>query len=131
MNEDVNYYTVRFLDWDGTVLKTQQVEEGKAATAPADPVREGYTFIGWDKDFSSITENTEVTALYEENTPAGLIGDVNLDGVVDATDGLLIMRHSMAILTLTGQALANGDVNGDGFVNATDALLVMRIVVGA
>ena len=40
------YYTVTFKDWDGTVLSTQSVLEGTAATAPADPTREGYTFTG-------------------------------------------------------------------------------------
>ena len=47
--------TVTFLDWDGTVLKTQQVEVGTAATAPADPTRNGYNFIGWDVDFHADT----------------------------------------------------------------------------
>lgn len=42
------YHTVNFYDWDTTLLKTQQVEHGKNATAPDVPVRDGYRFIGWD-----------------------------------------------------------------------------------
>ena len=61
------YFTVTFLDWDGTVLKTEQVEQGKSATAPAAPTREGYTFKGWDKDFSNVQSDLTVTALYEQN----------------------------------------------------------------
>ena len=61
------YFTVTFLDWDGTVLKTEQVEQGRSATAPADPTREGYTFNGWDKDFSNVQSDLTVTALYEQN----------------------------------------------------------------
>ena len=61
------YFTVTFLDWDGTVLKTEQVEQGRSATAPADPTREGYTFTGWDKDFSNVQSDLTVTALYEQN----------------------------------------------------------------
>ena len=57
--------TVTFVDWDGTVLKSQQVEVGTAATAPANPARNGYNFIGWDVDFSNITEDITVTAQYE------------------------------------------------------------------
>ncbi len=61
-------YTVRFKDYDGTVLKTQEnVEYNTSATAPDDPTREGYTFTGWDKTFTNITANTEVTAQYAIN----------------------------------------------------------------
>ena len=60
-------YVVTFVDWDGTVLASVGVAAGQAATAPADPTREGYTFIGWDKDFSSVIEDMTVTALYQIN----------------------------------------------------------------
>ena len=58
-------YTVTFKDHDGTVLKTETVEEGKAATAPTAPTREGYTFIGWDKAFANVTSDLVVTAKYD------------------------------------------------------------------
>lgn len=61
------YYNVRFVDWDGTLLKVESVEEGKDATAPEVPTREGYTFIGWDTDFTNVHSDLTVTALYEEN----------------------------------------------------------------
>ena len=60
-----NLRTVTFVDWDGTVLKTESIEIGTSATAPADPVRNGYNFIGWDGDFSNVTEDVTITALYE------------------------------------------------------------------
>lgn len=58
-------YTVTFKDWDGTTLNTQTVEEGSAATAPSNPTRDGYNFIGWDKAFSNVTSNLTITAQYE------------------------------------------------------------------
>ena len=57
-------YTVIFKDHDGTVLKTETVESGNSATAPEDPTREGYIFIGWDKAFDNITEDIVVNAEY-------------------------------------------------------------------
>ena len=59
-------YTVTFLGHDGTVLSTQTVSEGKSATAPEAPSREGYLFEGWDKDFSAVKEDLTVTARYRE-----------------------------------------------------------------
>lgn len=63
----LTYYSVTFKDWDGTILKIEQVEEGASATAPENPTREGYTFIGWDKNFSNVQSNLVVTAQYQKN----------------------------------------------------------------
>ncbi|MBP5584104.1 MAG: InlB B-repeat-containing protein, partial [Bacteroidales bacterium] len=63
-------YTVTFVDYDGTTLKTEEVEEGKSATAPDAPTREHYTFKEWDTDFSNVTSDLTVTAVYEENAKA-------------------------------------------------------------
>ncbi len=61
------YYTVTFKDWNGQILNTQTVTEGASATAPPNPTRDGYTFVGWDKGFTNITSNLEVIAQYEKN----------------------------------------------------------------
>ncbi len=70
--EKINY-TVVFKDYDGKVLKSEEVPYLDGATAPAAPTeaghREGYTFTGWDKDFSSVTQAMTVTAQYKVNTP--------------------------------------------------------------
>ena len=78
------YYTVTFKDWDGTVLSTQQVLEGTAATAPADPTRTGYTFTGWDVAFNNITADTVVTATYTINSYKLTINYVDTEGNVVA-----------------------------------------------
>ncbi len=58
-------YTVKFLV-DGKVIDTQEVEEGKSATAPSDPKKDGYEFKGWDKDFTNVTSDLETNAVFEE-----------------------------------------------------------------
>ena len=65
----VTKHTVTFKDWNGSVLKTQSVFHGGAATAPANPTRTGYTFTGWDKAFTNVTANLVVTAQYVQNEP--------------------------------------------------------------
>ena len=57
-------YTVTFVDYDGTILGTDKVHYGTAATAPEDPTREGYNFAGWDTDFSNVTDDLTITATY-------------------------------------------------------------------
>ena len=57
-------YTVTFVDFDGTQLKEESVNSGRPATPPSDPVREGYAFAGWNKEFSEIRRDTKVTAEY-------------------------------------------------------------------
>ena len=66
--EVINKYTVTFKDFDGRVLKTQMVEYSSSATAPVNPTRENYAFIGWDVNFSNITADLIVTATYSVST---------------------------------------------------------------
>ena len=111
----VTTYTVNFVDYDGTVLKTQTVESGKSATAPADPTRDGYTFTGWDKDFSNITGDLTVTAQYEASNVATLTvgteyaeaGDTRVDLMVGVENnpGLISLKIKLeyddTVLTAT------------------------------
>ena len=46
------------------IIDTQTVEEGKAATSPAVPYKDGFRFSGWDTDISSITLDRTVSAVY-------------------------------------------------------------------
>lgn len=66
---DVDTFTVTFKDGE-KVLETQTVEYEAAAIAP-DTARlsppEGMHFANWDKDFSKVTEDIEVSAVYELN----------------------------------------------------------------
>lgn len=64
---EANNMNVTFTDGLGTTLSQGTVKYGQGATAPAEPAREGYTFNGWDKDYSRIVEDTIVNAKWRAN----------------------------------------------------------------
>jgi len=77
---EVNYYTVTFNDYDGSLIETETVAHGCSATAPADPIREGYTFIGWDVGFDNITSDVTVIAQYA-------INQYTIEAIWEVTEG--------------------------------------------
>ena len=71
-NQEVKEYTVTFDSNGGTSVEAQVVEENKRASAPNDPTKEGYTFLGWyvgDEKWSfishTVTENITLKAKWE------------------------------------------------------------------
>ena len=87
-------YDVVFQDYDGTVLKEEVVEYSSAATAPADPTREGYTFTGWDADFSFISSDLYVKAQYNINKYEVVFKDH--DGTVLSTQEVEYLADAVA-----------------------------------
>lgn len=49
---------------EGNVIDTKYCRENGTVTAPEAPGLEGYEFSGWDTDFSRVTEDMTVTAVY-------------------------------------------------------------------
>ena len=63
----INSYTVTFMDGK-TVLKTEKVQHGSAATAPEVPEQDGKTFKEWDQGFSNVTSDLTINAVYDVDT---------------------------------------------------------------
>ena len=59
-----------------------------------------------------------------------LIGDVDLNGVVNVFDATLVQKFSSSLVTLTNEQLANADANDDGTVNVFDATHIQRMIAG-
>jgi len=82
----VNKYTVTFKNHDGTVLETKSVDYGSTVTySGATPTRQAdvqytYTFLGWDKALSNITENTVITAKFTSTINKYTVTFKNHDG---------------------------------------------------
>ena len=78
-----SYYTIKFVDWDGTVLQSGPYSPGEVVTAPANPARASedkkveYVFKGWSADGGNTvyhagtipiaTEDVTYTAVYAES----------------------------------------------------------------
>ena len=60
-------YTVNFVTNGGTSVQNQTIEEDSFVTEPT-TTKIGYTFVGWDYDFSkAITDNTTISASWNIN----------------------------------------------------------------
>ena len=99
---------------------------------------EGWHFTGWyteegelvsDHYFLSFsqTDCINLVAVFE---PDDVIpGDANGDGIVDAQDALLVLRHALRLIELEPAAAEACDVNGDGVITMQDALLILRFAL--
>lgn len=64
----INKYTVTFMDGEKVLETFTNVPHGSAVTAPEVPKKDGKTFSKWDKDFSKVTSDLTINAVYDVNT---------------------------------------------------------------
>ena len=65
-----------------------------------------------------------------ETPNAYKLGDVNMNGKIDATDYLMIKRAFLGTYDLSDEQMILADVNGNGEIDATDYLMVKRAFLG-
>ena len=83
----VNRYTITFDSNGGSAIAPITQDYGTAVTAPADPVREGYTFQGWDQDIPSVMPARDMTLKAEWKINQYMVSFV-VDGVTVQEDNL-------------------------------------------
>ena len=122
---DVTFYTNV-----GTSIESQVVEEGSPAVEPANPERAGYTFTGWNYDFTTpITQNTRIMAYWEANEDTkymvnyylqNLNGSnytlhetIELEGKTDTTATAKIKDYAHFTYN-ADKSVISGNINGDG-----------------
>lgn len=110
----INTYTVTFVA-NGQTIDTQTVNHGSAATAPQAPEVEGSTFKEWDTDFSNVTSDLTVNAVYEENAPeydfwTFATGADTTGFTVDETNGYLKISTGLKTAAQIKAIFANADI---------------------
>ena len=92
-------YTVKFFSGD-VLISEQQVAGGSAATAPAAPqAPAGKVFAGWDKDFSNVTGDLEIHAVF--TAPSGTIaatGDMAGTGLMSIIAITIVLAAGLAVV---------------------------------
>ena len=116
-------FKVRFYDGvTGGLIEVQHIDYGQPAIPPEHPEHNGWTFVGWDSDYSCIKCDIDIHGVC---TPSGsdyIPGDYDGDGAVSVQDALMILRAAMNLV----EANPASDVDGNGNVEVQDALLAMR-----
>ncbi|MBP5155764.1 MAG: dockerin type I repeat-containing protein, partial [Clostridia bacterium] len=90
-SETYRDYTVKFLDWDGSVISEKNYHYGDTVEIPDDPQRapdeeHRYVFSGWDKEPPAVCAGSaEYTATYAFADDVYIIIFADYDGTVIAT----------------------------------------------
>ncbi len=104
-------YTVIFKDKNGVVVDKQEVVAGEAAIAPDMSYfyYDGFVFDGWDKDFSNVTSDLNVNAVYIRTVDYYKVtiqgGKVNENTKLDA-----VKYNTKITVTLDETAIPEGKV---------------------
>ena len=104
-------FTLSFNTQDGSDVAAQTVISGELATAPVDPTKEGYIFIGWYKDescteawdFDIETVNSDITlfAKWEDANPTCQQGiSDNKISVYTCCGNVVVRCNSSEIITI-------------------------------
>ena len=86
--------------------------------------KNGYLFVGYEYSGEAVTDDITITAKYCE------MGDANADGVINAGDAVLVLRHCVGLVEIEGTTLQLADINDDGEINIGDAVAILRRTVG-
>ncbi len=57
-------------------------------------------------------------------------GDINGNGMLEATDYMMLKRSTLGTYTLSGEEQSRADVNLDGEINMLDYMVLKRVILG-
>lgn len=82
--------------------------------------------VGKDKEYAVYIDGV----CMDDTVYSRLIGDINIDGLINSNDALKVLQKSVEKITMTDDQLIRADINKDGFVNSADALFILQVSTG-
>ena len=117
-------YKVEYLNDDGSVISTQEIEEGDNAKVPASPKKAGSYFIGWSENAINVQSNMSINAMY---TPVDYVVTY-----VDSANGIVSFNthHYGDKLTPPDNPIAEGKqfVGWDSILDGKDVVTENMVV---
>ena len=108
-------YLVRYIDYDGTILKEQWVDSGENATPPADPSHSGLTFQEWNRASTNVTEDRDIGATYATSDGKTKV-KIRLTTVSGKAPTLYLNKSDSSTLTINwGDGTSNTYTNSGNF----------------
>lgn len=148
---------IRYIDYDGKVLKEGDVTPGAILEPPANPKHDDMIFLGWDKKFDGHTVDTDITAVYdlimettkedkgklakpktanpptEQTTPSTTSGSVNQDTqMVTTGEGITTDDSITTPNVIKPKPTPKGagiDVDEDKLSTPAIALMILSVVI--
>ena len=116
----------KYMYLDGNGNPTSEIYENNYPLSDCQPI------VSDGKVIWYVTENSapKFYSINLDGTTSYQKGDVNRDGTVSNSDLILVARHVVNLITLTGEQFTLGDMNNDGAVTNTDIITVARMIVG-
>ncbi|MBQ6539800.1 MAG: leucine-rich repeat protein, partial [Oscillospiraceae bacterium] len=116
---DANYKSVlRYVYLNGSGAPVSEIYQADYPMSDCQPVVSDGKLIWY------VTENSapKFYSINLSGTPSYEKGDVDMSGQVGNSDLIMVARHVVHILTLTGEQFTSGDMDGDGEISNKDII---------
>lgn len=101
-SSETKYVSVYIIIEDEIIA--QEVEYGGNASQPSVPEIPGKKFIGWDGDFTNITEETTITAIFEDDPSTTTAVTTGSDDVFTTTSDTTASQQTFTVtISINGQ----------------------------
>jgi len=93
-------FLVRYIDFDGTVLKQQKVLSGQNATPPTPPTHEYLTFNKWKGASTGITYSKDIGAVYDTTDTNKTYVFITVNSIIGLSPTIKLNRSNTNLITI-------------------------------